>query len=359
MKRNITIITSLLIAILSYCQVQAASFAYQGVLKDEVGQPLPGNNQTVSFKLYDTPAGSAFLWGRTYAVLLDDNGLFNIELSDANGSEIAGGTHPLLKDALSAAANGTLYLGLTVSGLGGEIQPRQKILSVPYAAMAADVTSASADFAAAGRITAAAANVTGTMEVGGKATLQTLVVSGTSDMTGKLTARGGIEMTGGEARIAGNLILSGQVDGNFNVAGKVQENSHDLLPKGVIVMWSGSATQIPAGWALCDGGSGRPDLRDRFIVGAGSGSSYNVGQTGGEDKHTLTAEEMPEHSHSTSFKTVGYAAAWNNSQEAVSGEGKDKNKNNGTLTKTTSSVGGGQPHENRPPFYALCFIIKL
>lgn len=71
---------------------------------------------------------------------------------------------------------------------------------------------------------------------------------------------------------------------------------HANLPTGVIVMWSGAIGSIPAGWALCNGSNGTPDLRDRFIVGAGS--SYSIGDTGGESTVTLSEAEMPEHNHS-------------------------------------------------------------
>jgi len=40
--------------------------------------------------------------------------------------------------------------------------------------------------------------------------------------------------------------------------------------KGLICLWSGAVVDIPAGWALCDGNGGRPDLRDKFVIGAGS-----------------------------------------------------------------------------------------
>src|SRR3990172_3920103 len=58
------------------------------------------------------------------------------------------------------------------------------------------------------------------------------------------------------------------------------------IPSGGIILWSGPADQIPSGWALCDGANGTPDLRDRFVVGAGGG--YEIGATGGEAKHPLT-----------------------------------------------------------------------
>lgn len=70
------------------------------------------------------------------------------------------------------------------------------------------------------------------------------------------------------------------------------------LPAGVIVMWSGSIASIPAGWALCNGAGGTPDLRDRFIVGAGS--SYAVGNTGGANTVTLSTANIPSHTHSIS-----------------------------------------------------------
>jgi hypothetical protein len=58
------------------------------------------------------------------------------------------------------------------------------------------------------------------------------------------------------------------------------------IPSGGIIMWSGSIAEIPAGWALCDGTNGTPDLRDRFVLGAGS--TYAVGDTGGAMTHTHT-----------------------------------------------------------------------
>ena len=51
------------------------------------------------------------------------------------------------------------------------------------------------------------------------------------------------------------------------------------VPSGCILLWSGSTGSVPSGWLLCDGTNGTPDLRDRFIIGAGN--NYAVNATGG------------------------------------------------------------------------------
>ena len=120
------------------------------------------------------------------------------------------------------------------------------------------------------------------------------------------------------------------------------------VPVGGIIMWSGATNNIPTGWALCDGQNGTPNLQDRFIVGAGS--SYNVNDTGGEASVTLTLNQIPAHSH-----------VYQN-QVAVTNAGErpwPANNNDCRLDDAnTSSQGGGQSHENRPPYYALCYIMK-
>ena len=75
----------------------------------------------------------------------------------------------------------------------------------------------------------------------------------------------------------------------------------ELIPVGGIIMWSGSTDNIPAGWTLCDGTNGAPDLQDRMIVGAGN--DYGVGDTGGSD--TQTSSTDGSHSHSGSTSTDG------------------------------------------------------
>lgn len=140
------------------------------------------------------------------------------------------------------------------------------------------------------------------------------------------------------------------------------------IPAGLIMIWSGSVSTIPAGWALCDGGNGTPDLRDRFVVGVGS--SYGVGATGGANTVTLTAAQMPAHSHAyrdrfhaegTQYVNAEILAELNSPTINFRGSGDTDTDNEwfSYVNKTTSPEGGGAAHENRPPYYALAYVMKL
>jgi hypothetical protein len=76
-------------------------------------------------------------------------------------------------------------------------------------------------------------------------------------------------------------------------ANAIQQGGNPLIPKGVIVMWSGAANAVPAGWQICDGTNGTPDLLNRFIVGAGG--SFTVGQTGGAASQIATTNSAGTH----------------------------------------------------------------
>jgi microcystin-dependent protein len=313
------------------------SFAYQGVLRAEDGGALPERNQTVEFRLYDSPDGETALWGRTVAVLLDENGLFNAELSDSAGSTAPGAPGTGLAGVFAANADKSLFVGLTVVGTSGEIAPRQKILPVPYAVFASDVASASGDFAAAGVLTAASATFSGG------------VSAASLDVAGSVAASS-LSVTG-DATVNGDLQVGGAVSG------------FGTVPLECIILWSGSADDIPNGWALCNGqtvnGHTTPDLRNRFVVGAGTGSQYTVGETGGEEKHTLSESEMPSHSHTYDFKGADFKGAWDDDNYVYDASGHYKDRSQNDNRRTTNSTGGGAAHENRPPYYALCYIMRV
>jgi microcystin-dependent protein len=130
----------------------------------------------------------------------------------------------------------------------------------------------------------------------------------------------------------------------------------DSLPKGVVAMWSGTIATIPQGWALCDGTNGTPDLRDKFVVGARQDSAgavqTNVSgvllQTGGEAAHTLTAAELPAHTHGVYVSGSDYPGT--DSKAAAS---------QANVGAQTAATGGGVAHNTLPPYFAVAFIMKL
>ena len=122
------------------------------------------------------------------------------------------------------------------------------------------------------------------------------------------------------------------------------------IPTGMIMIWSGAANAIPSGFTLCDGNNSTPDLRDRFVVGAQN--SYSVGATGGSNTVTLTVSQIPSHNHSVTFPiTAPQGGIPSNNVFGC-------NHSSSGMTRTSSSVGGGGSHENRPPYYALCYVMK-
>jgi hypothetical protein len=171
---------------------------------------------------------------------------------------------------------------------------------------------------------------------------------------------------------ARNLTINGvakSVDGTANVAFTGPEVGS--VPSGGIIMWSGAIVNIPTGWLLCDGTNGTPDLRNRFVAGAGS--TYAVGATGGADTVTLTSAQIPGHTHTFSGTTntvgdhthslpqgsgstgaVAVQAAFNVGTFQSGAAGSHSHSFSGT----TASTGGGGSHENLPPYYALAYIMK-
>lgn len=199
-----------------------------------------------------------------------------------------------------------------------------------------------------------------------------------------------------------------------NITGAVTKTQTELnrtyneVPIGVIMMWSGANASIPSGYALCTGqtvsrtdGAGTittPDLRDRFIVG--SGTTYATGNTGGANTVTLSTGQLPSHTHTLNLSgSVGAAGAHSHSvndpghahgitirasDRTGAGNGFIAGPNtanfgygtdgagtgisiNGvadhthalSLSGSANATGSGDAHENRPPYFALAFIMKV
>ncbi len=157
---------------------------------------------------------------------------------------------------------------------------------------------------------------------------------------------------------------------NAALSAALTEARRHIVPTGTIVMWSGAVADIPEGWALCDGTGGTPDLRGRFIVGAAhddgdGGSGYAVGATGGEPSVTLKVSQIPEHTHIYAGDDELTRVAEAEIAEAEVGEINVASIASLPHTSywvdkfNTTPTGGSQPHENRPPYFALAYIMKI
>lgn len=167
-----------------------------------------------------------------------------------------------------------------------------------------------------------------------------------------------------------------------NITGPVsatQDNLNALLAvgtiptRGMIQMWYGDKAVVPAGWLLCDGNNGTPNLLNKFVMGAGAPNIVQ-GTVGGTENHThastttvyiaphaITVAEMPQHSHGVR----SYSGASGDGLGINSGQG-------GTAGTRTTTEGGGAAHghdgssaatvvdtrSHIPPFMALWFIMK-
>ena len=170
------------------------------------------------------------------------------------------------------------------------------------------------------------------------------------------------------------------------------------IPKGTILPWYGKSSDIPEGFALCDGTKGTPDLRNRFLVGAGS--NYSLGDTGGEDQVKLSGTQIGNHYHYWSsmysdgksgnyrhsgLKLISFLNGYNTgiSVDAPFPSGNKMvsffthnaipsdmgtcrisssyfaSEKMSYITSLAVGTDAQEAHENRPPYYALFFIMKL
>tara|TARA_B100001989_G_scaffold6727_1_gene4494 strand:+ start:300 stop:1535 length:1236 start_codon:yes stop_codon:yes gene_type:complete len=200
----------------------------------------------------------------------------------------------------------------------------------------------------------------------------------------------------------GEIGATGGTGGTGNNGDKGQKGDEGSagstgIPTGTIAMF-GSAS-APSGWQLCNGGtaltsalqavvgSNVPDLRDKFVVG--SGSSYSYGSTGGSSSVTLSTSQLPSHTHgSGSYSASNVSLTGDitkisecyNVAGAATGVFSKKGTGNSPVTGSSSNsptagvdfdashshsvsgtsggTGSGSSIENRPPYYAVTYIIK-
>jgi hypothetical protein len=190
-------------------------------------------------------------------------------------------------------------------------------------------------------------------------------VAGTLTSSGTLAVTGGVTLDGA-AGTTGQVLLSAG-SGNTPTWGT-------SFVSGMIMLWSGSVASVPTGWVLCDGSNSTPDLRNRFVVGAGS--TYAVGATGGSANaivvsHTHTATVTDSgHQHAYRLDVNGASIAIVGNQGNLGGStlgtgaGPQESISSGTQSSTTgisvsnSTEGSSGTNANLPPYYALAYIMK-
>ncbi len=282
------------------------TFTYQGQLYD-AGYPA-NDHYDFAFRLYDANAGGDKVGADVNVADVNViDGYFTVELDF--GSGVFDGNARWLGIGARPGELGDPNVYTTLS-------PRQKVTATPYALYAGSSNW--------NNLIDIPADINDGDDVG---------ITSETDPTVVESVKDGVSWP------EISSIPPGFADGVDDVGGGI--------PSGVIVMWSGAIGDIPSGWVLCNGSNGTPDLRDRFIVGAGN--EYSIGNTGGEKMHTLTIAEMPSHTHTGRFA---------DQRDDSSGDDTTYHVNKGATTNS-GSTGGNQPHENRPPYYALAFIMKL
>ena len=363
---------------------------YQGYLVDAAGNALgttAPKNYDVIFRVYnhETASGATYrLWTEMQTVTVD-KGYFSAVLGEggAYGTEPHLAISTLFTNQVDASDR---FIEMTVRGIGAggadsTILPRLRLMSSPYAQLAKLAVNAKYLVNAAGGqiVSVSGTNVginkavpTSALDVNGTLTATALNVSGGVTLSGAVSATTVTATTVNGTAVNGTTITA---SGAFVGPG--------TIPLGGIIMWSGSTP--PTGWALCNGqssnGQQTPDLRGRFILGSGSRS---IGQSGGEENHTLTTAELPSHTHpvdppNTRSSTDGshtHASNVDRSAGSASGTlargvssydgykyiGNETGDHTHTMdiaSFTSGSTGSGTAHNNMPPYYVLAFIMRV
>ncbi len=368
--------------------------SYQGYLVDAVGIPLGSTNTgpknyDVVFRIYshETAASASYrLWTEMQTVTVD-KGAFSIVLGDggAYGTE----ARPPLSTVFTNADASDRFIETMVRGIGpggadSTVLPRLRLMAAPYAFLAGNATKLGGVDASSyvrkdqtaifnGGIQAPSVKIDATAGYAMNG-LDPMLSFDANDSLQFSRANNQVKFVIGGSTVA-TVSASGTVtaSGGFTGAGTV--------PVGTIVMWSG--TSIPAGWAICDGLQGTPDLRGRFVLASGTGSGLaarTLGQTGGEQSHALTTAELPSHSHTGSGSATsagGHSHTYHSghgSQSGIAsgdynaGEIGYRDTSNTTTTEgnhshtvslTVSSSGSGTAHNIMPPYYVLAFIMRV
>jgi microcystin-dependent protein len=370
-----------------------SGISYQGFLSDANGDSLADTaptNYEIKFRIYDAEENGNILWSESQTVTVD-NGSFSVMLGE--GTEISGeeSKNTDIASVFDATDASDRYVELTVAS-GAAIAPRLRLVTSPYSFLATKAITA--DKLSSGSTDAITFNGSDKVTVGQKLDVAGATTIGADlGVTGALTATGMIsgasfsgtgDVTVGGAVSAtsfsgtGDVTVGGAVSatsfsgtGDVTVGGAVSATSfsgNGTIPIGGIIMWSGSTSSIPAGWKICDGNNGTPNLEDRFVVGAGN--SYSVGDKDGSTTVTLTESNLPSFDE-ISYQDIFYSEHKDTVNRTDVGEvrvpgnvgshgGVDTDNWGFEFTRDTASYSGqSQAFSVLPPYYALAYIMRV
>ncbi|MBR6022237.1 MAG: hypothetical protein IK066_07445 [Kiritimatiellae bacterium] len=295
----------------------AAEWEHTGRMVDTGGKALTGERM-LEVRLYGGMAETQVLWGRKAKALLDAEGNFSLRLSD-DLEPLEDSPEDSLESVLAA---GPVYAEATVEG-HPTAAPRAALAATPYAMCAEGAEGAEGDFSV----------------------LQDLTVEGKTSVPSFRAAT---------ANAQGPLTVTEKltVGGNLTAGGGIKAPGLGPVPVGTIVLFYG--TDVPDGWALCDGTGGTPDLRGRFVVGAGK--NYALCSTGGVETVTLDVSNLPEHAHG--YSLPGVAGGGDFSATLLVAQSAGTTATAGPNGEQPDG-GFGQAHDNLPPFFALDYIMRV
>ena len=369
MKHTMAIVVCLMSLV--SCQsgfAAGAEFNY----RDRVDIPaLKGKNVEMRFEFHSASNGTAdALFSTDMTVQVASNGVFCAEVG--------------VRDGLFATTNDR-YLAVYVPKMETD-EPtellhgcRRKLMPVPTAIYAQDAGGAPDGFIVRGKTyfwggyDVADEYKAYKIDADGRLTVADLVAGAVrgddGNFKGHVNVGGALTMTksmalndeGGRTLTGENTTLVARGLEAKSVA--MPESAGLPVPAGLIMMWYGEANKVPSGWALCDGsvhdGVRTPDLTGLFVVGAtsrtGEWNSYLM--RGGARSVALTTGQIPKHDHRHfgDDQLVAHATK----AEDQSGYDASSGKSGDSAWFKTTETGASTPHENRPPFKAVYYIMKI
>jgi hypothetical protein len=310
-------------------------------------------------------AGTISLSGTTHTLTVSDGVLSDGQFNTLVFAGSPSGTNtvtisPNTAKRVFLVRNTTAQSVVLTQGTGGNVTVpagATKIVSSDGGSLSAQVTDVTSTFAAniQGNVTGNTSTATALQTA---RTIGGVSFDGTANIDLPGVNQAGNQNTTGNAATATALQTARTINGvSFDGTANI---SIPTVPSGGIIMWSGSIATIPAGFLLCDGTNGTPDLRNRFVVGAGS--TYAVSETGGSadaivvsHTHTATVTD-PGHSHAIPFSlsATGLPAGSLGAQAP----GSSTSSETTGISVGISTTGSSGTNANLPPYFALAYIMK-